>query len=361
MKFKENFKSFAILYRDEDIKWMIQQSYNKENCYEVRISYPRITQKSYGTEKRFVSPPPLIEIGGLLCNNDDQSDDRSDQELDSIVCIHLGIMNENAYNLVQFKNYFAARSVFSTDLKFLRETTMNVKIHLKQTGQLVGNFVSHTIDIISKPTVKRSGISGKLIIKSGSSVALYNRIRSQASSTTYIYYNDEQKAFLTSNELWSTVRMFLISVTQSDIENNKNGYICEEGEIKANSKILLRDERYKSSFPPLIIRKIDKNCVDCSRSCNEPIYQFHKYALESASSKSLFLACDRTGSLKLIECKHDNIIKDICRWTLVKAGSRFYKWYSVDKNAQQLCPSIDINLTSVFNTVPEVTVVNVRF
>eukprot|EP00004_Rigifila_ramosa_P015537 TRINITY_DN3613_c0_g1_i2.p1 TRINITY_DN3613_c0_g1~~TRINITY_DN3613_c0_g1_i2.p1 ORF type:complete len:465 (-),score=87.86 TRINITY_DN3613_c0_g1_i2:799-2193(-) len=151
---------------------------------QVSISSARAVQKSYGTERRYLCPPPTVVLTDSVVYNLQRdnlqvhilvADDKL-TESPSISDAVRGLLS----GTVMFK-----RTHFKEDSQFV--ATFDVEI-CDFAGRLLGPFRSHSIAILPKPkkASRTTAHNSSLSILAGSSVALFNRLGSQSNSTRYI-------------------------------------------------------------------------------------------------------------------------------------------------------------------------------
>ncbi|RKP36958.1 hypothetical protein BJ085DRAFT_21186 [Dimargaris cristalligena] len=184
---------------------------DEEKC--IIIMTPKVAQKSYGSEKRFLCPPPTV----LLLSSNwyippyQISPNTAYRELLNLAGpkISVGIPNETSSQPAQFEwvgnglksapanidpaadNTITGRCV-SKNL-FINEADekrKKVDVHVRlqtPTGENIGMFQSKPIKVISKPSKKRQSLKNiELCIHHGTTVSLFNRLRSQTVSTKYL-------------------------------------------------------------------------------------------------------------------------------------------------------------------------------
>lgn len=179
----------------------------------VLLMTSKVAQKSYGTEKRFLCPPPTVI---LLGNNWWAS---AGVSILSPPRLSISISGENAVqvgslewfnrngdtvepdsnvNDVAVAGKSVAKQLFINDADEKRKRVeVLVKVQLASaTGaapnpmtdiKSLGQFGSRGIKVISKPSKKRQSVKNmELCIHHGTAISLFNRIRSQTVSTKYL-------------------------------------------------------------------------------------------------------------------------------------------------------------------------------
>ncbi|KAJ2801717.1 hypothetical protein H4R20_003566, partial [Coemansia guatemalensis] len=202
----------------------------------------KVAQKSYGTEKRFLCPPPTILLFGeswvLPPAGADDSSSHDGDHIDAMPRISVSVpTNDSADGTSESSDgqsgsspeprisqiewltqpeptpkpkahvqhtpvpmvraprenesvtgRFVAKQLFINDVDEKRKK-VSVKVRLHDpTGQMLLNeFESRPIKVISKPSKKRQSVKNvDLCIHHGSTISLFNRLRSQTVSTKYL-------------------------------------------------------------------------------------------------------------------------------------------------------------------------------
>ncbi|RDB29523.1 Transcription factor cbf11 [Hypsizygus marmoreus] len=235
-----------------------------------------VAQKSYGTEKRFLCPPPVVHIEGPPWHL------RSQQ-------LSMAVVSENGER--SFEQKASLDNNMTASFKFLHVTgtakakSFQLSLDIAEppppsltpegaeppTGRVWASFDSAPVTIISKPskkTAKTRNISSCIL--AGGPVSLFNRINSQTVRTKYMTIDHAQ--LCASNVAWSA---FNVNVVSRPTETPAVGgpqpvtYGCE---------IVLSDTHSGISTSPLIIRKVDKGRV--SADDGGPVSQMQKIALQ---------------------------------------------------------------------------------
>ncbi|KAJ2665252.1 hypothetical protein IW148_001724 [Coemansia sp. RSA 1199] len=204
-----------------------------EGSKVVMVLTSKVAQKSYGTEKRFLCPPPTILLFGdswgvagsgdesgdpqttmprisvSVPTNDGETGDSGDAssssesrtaqlewltEPDAVPkpkahVPHTAVGPVRAAREGEMvTGRFVAKQLFINDVDEKRKkVAVKVRLH-DPTGQVVLNeFESRPIKVISKPSKKRQSVKNvDLCIHHGSTISLFNRLRSQTVSTKYL-------------------------------------------------------------------------------------------------------------------------------------------------------------------------------
>jgi len=235
-----------------------------------------VAQKSYGSEKRFLCPPPVVHIEGPVWHLRSQqlsmavvaeSGDRSFEQkapLDNNMTA--------SFKFLHVSGTAKAKSFqLSLDIAEPSPSSLSQEGGEHPSGRVWAAFDSAPVTIISKPskkTAKTRNISSCIL--AGGPVSLFNRINSQTVRTKYMTIDNGH--LCASNVAWSA---FNVNVVRRPTEVPPVGgpqpvtYGCE---------IVLSDTTSGISTSPLVIRKVDKGKV--SADDGGPVSQMQKIALQ---------------------------------------------------------------------------------
>ncbi|KAI7887732.1 uncharacterized protein EV154DRAFT_484822 [Mucor mucedo] len=179
-----------------------------ENEQKVMIHTSKVAQKSYGTEKRFLCPPPstllsgtswwtkngnvlhppnlVVQISGEKTSQNgviEWYDTTTGALLDNTTSTSLASHQSNT----AMSGNCVSKQLHINDADEKRKRVeVLVKIHLAN-GIYLGTLHSKGIKVISKPSKKRQSVKNmELCIHHGTTISLFNRIRSQTVSTKYL-------------------------------------------------------------------------------------------------------------------------------------------------------------------------------
>lgn len=235
-----------------------------------------VAQKSYGSEKRFLCPPPVVRIEGPLHHV------RAQQ-------LSMAVVSETGERSFEQKapldNSLAASFKFlhvtgtakaksfqlSLDIAEPPPPSLNPEGADPPTGRVWATFDSAPVTIISKPskkTAKTRNISSCIL--AGGPVSLFNRINSQTVRTKYMTIDHAQ--LCASNVGWSAFNV--------NVVRRPNGSPPTNGPqpVTYGCEIVLSDSVSGISTSPLVIRKVDKGRV--SLEDGGPVSQMQKIALQ---------------------------------------------------------------------------------
>ncbi|KAI8984236.1 hypothetical protein BDF20DRAFT_858762 [Mycotypha africana] len=305
---------------NEDLKPSIRHYLSTfENERKITILTSKVAQKSYGTEKRFLCPPPLTVLSGSLPwfihgkepkvqvqikgenqsvqngNIEWQPSEESDNKMKmtgACVAKHLHI-NDSTVNSSSNHNVTGGN-----DEDKRKRVQIQVNIQLGGTedeqdmgiSRDLGTFYSKGIKVISKPSKKRQSVKNmELCIHHGSLISLFNRIRSQTVSTKYLGVSVESESntdnpnntcFIARTNKWDPFVIWLVdlsrstssdsnSPTQASTSGHRNfppppaiALQQREGQdsiaIHYNQPVVLQCLNTGLVSPIMVIRKVDK-------------------------------------------------------------------------------------------------------
>jgi recombining binding protein (suppressor of hairless) len=197
-----------------------------------------VAQKSYGSEKRFLCPPPVVHIEGPVWQMKQQQ-------------LSMSVVPESGER--SFEQKAALDANMTANFKFLHVTgtakaksfqlTLDIaesppssaitpegEAAEQPTGRIWASFDSAPVTIISKPskkTAKTRNISSCIL--AGGPVSLFNRINSQTVRTKYMTIDHAQ--LCASNVAWSA---FNVNVIRRPSETTPTSELSSP-----------RDEKYK--------------------------------------------------------------------------------------------------------------------
>lgn len=187
----------------------------------VLCLHAAVAQKSYGSEKRFLCPPPVVHIEGPVWNLKHQqltmavvseAGERSCEQkapLDHTLTASFKFLHVNGS---------AKTKSFQLSLDIAEPTLSTDASDAAPTGRVWASFDSAPVTIISKPskkTAKTRNISSCIL--AGGPVSLFNRINSQTVRTKYMTV--ERSQLCASNIAWSA---FNVNVVRSQADSAHN-------------------------------------------------------------------------------------------------------------------------------------------
>ncbi|KAF7306055.1 J-kappa-recombination signal binding protein [Mycena chlorophos] len=157
----------------------------------------KVAQKSYGTEKRFLCPPPTaIMIGNSWWNEVARRGDEPK------LCPPRVLISISGEPLPQEGSIeWTSKQLFISDVdEKKKKVEALVRITAPATDEdperIIGTFPSRPIKVISKPSKKRQSAKNlELCINHGSTISLFHRLRSQTVSTKYLCVSGSGSSF----------------------------------------------------------------------------------------------------------------------------------------------------------------------
>ncbi|EPQ60609.1 hypothetical protein GLOTRDRAFT_52937 [Gloeophyllum trabeum ATCC 11539] len=211
-----------------------------------------VAQKSYGSEKRFLCPPPVVHIEGPVWQMRNQQ-------------LSMAVVSEDGTR--SFEQKAPLDNNMTASFKFLHVTgtakakSFQLSLDIAEppppsltpeggeppSGRTWASFDSAPVTIISKPskkTAKTRNISSCIL--AGGPVSLFNRINSQTVRTKYMTID--------------------------------HGSLCGPQPVTYGSEVILSDTNSGISTSPLLIRKVDKGRIIADDG--GPVSQMQKIALQ---------------------------------------------------------------------------------
>jgi hypothetical protein len=296
----------------------------------VFVFTAKVAQKSYGSEKRFICPPPSL----LLVNIDSWITPPNAQypavpmavfkvDNSASALLPYGSFQEghiewhpapastkdpNSTELCTSRTVgrFVARQLHVADTTHkLKSVSLTVEL-TSPHGVACGRYASAPIKVISKPSRKKmisKNVEGCII--HGGLVALFNRVRSQTVSTKYLGQDPATSTLLTRTTHWDPFVIYLVNPTEhvSTSDSRRNADPTKSPIlIHFGQKVVLQCVHTGLVSPIMTLRRVENSSlVPASNSINggdanaigDPVCQLHKVAfeLEPNQSPSGFLAC----------------------------------------------------------------------
>ncbi|KAH7928521.1 hypothetical protein BV22DRAFT_1004749 [Leucogyrophana mollusca] len=248
----------------------------------VMCLHAAVAQKSYGTEKRFLCPPPVVHIQGPVWQMRSQQlamsvvSEQGDRSFDQKTTLDNNM--SGSFKFLHVTGTAKAKS-FQLSLDILEPSSSphsSGESSDASGGRVWASFDSAPVTIISKPskkTAKTRNISSCIL--AGGPVSLFNRINSQTVRTKYMTIDSAQ--LCASNITWSAFNVNVVR-RPDDTPPGHGGpqpvtYGCE---------VVLSDTLSNIATSPLVIRKVDKGRV--SPEDGGPVSQMQKIALQRVNA-----------------------------------------------------------------------------
>ncbi|CAO3656339.1 unnamed protein product [Mucor hiemalis] len=313
---------------------------NERHKTIITCLHASVAQKSYGSEKRFLCPPPIVQIKSPS-NSLITPEQRSEK-----LQLSMSVICENGDKILEQRSMLDENQ--SGSFKYLHVTgtakakQFNLKVDLLPNNPTsntststsatppsppastsveplpLASFVSKPISIISKPskkTAKTRNVS--TCILANSPVSLFNRINSQTVRTKYM--TSSKNMLCAKNTTWSPFDIIIVNqpkapqphkthrqqmtttvsgrftsriqlahpppppppTTSAPLSNN-NASSKMPIHVTYGTEIILRDSQTGVQSPSLIIRKVDKGRI--AQCAYGPVSQMQKIALQLAST-----------------------------------------------------------------------------
>ena len=296
-------QSPPLYYNHHHIQQQQQPITSTVTCYHASVA-----QKSYGSEKRFLCPPPIV-----MMSNAKQSPIVSM----SVVC-ETGDRQLEQRTLLDENLRGSFKYLFVTGTAKAKQFCLRVNLNNQQQQQQqlqqqpYASFFSNPISIISKPskkTAKARNISTCLF--TNSFVSLFNRINSQTVRTKYM--TSENKQLCAKHSSWSPFEIIVVRQPNQAVNPDNHSVSVP---ITYGTEIILKDVNTGISSPPLIIRKVDKGHV--VHGSYGLLSQMQKIALQlssSATSSSTPLYLNANGlAMNSPESDNGNVNHNTSAW-----------------------------------------------
>ncbi|KAI9267252.1 hypothetical protein EDC94DRAFT_602740 [Helicostylum pulchrum] len=327
-----------------------------ENERKITILTSKVAQKSYGTEKRFLCPPPSTVLSGT---SSWWSRNLSDTKLNApSLVVHISGEKTSQNGVIEWYNTTtgslldtscAVNSANNGDTNLSgncvskhlhindadekrKRVEVLVKINLGN-GIHLGTFASKGIKVISKPSKKRQSVKNmELCIHHGTTISLFNRIRSQTVSTKYLGVSTAEDknngggtCFVARTGSWDPFVIWIVDTSRSPDTpplNTRNHHPdnphfpappaialhTTTGQqpiaLHYNQAVVLQCVSTGLVSPVMVIRKVDKGSMimggnrlgdlsgatggECGdEALGDPVSQLHKIAFQIVQDPSI--------------------------------------------------------------------------
>ncbi|WFD25686.1 hypothetical protein MNAN1_000650 [Malassezia nana] len=233
----------------------------------IKCLHASVAQKSYGSEKRFLCPPPLVQVTGVLRHaplllmqvQGEDGDSFSGEQMAA-----LDDAQQARFSELHVTGTGKAKS-FRLQLHLLTpregaEPTKRLRLGPSDAAAVRGaswaSFDSAPIGIISKPSkriAKARNVSAH--ITKDASVSLFNRINSQTYRTKYLCAQDGRLS--AQSRSWTAFRLVLLSRRASSGPRDA----VDESVLTYGSVVVLVDPVSGAATDPLVLCKVDRGCI----------------------------------------------------------------------------------------------------
>ncbi|KAF8846280.1 hypothetical protein BDN67DRAFT_1019861 [Paxillus ammoniavirescens] len=245
----------------------------------VMCLHAAVAQKSYGSEKRFLCPPPVVHIQGPMWQMRSQQlsmavvSEQGERSFDQKTALDNSM--SGSFKFLHVTGTAKAKS-FTLSLDIMDPPSTSGESSDNSGGRVWASFDSAPVTIISKPskkTAKTRNISSCIL--AGGPVSLFNRINSQTVRTKYMTIDSAQ--LCASNVSWSAFNVNVVRRPEDPPPTHGGPqpvtYGCE---------VVLSDTLSNIATSPLVIRKVDKGRV--SPEDGGPVSQMQKIALQRVNA-----------------------------------------------------------------------------
>ena len=298
----------------------------------VSVNAPRVAQKSYGSEKRFLCPPPAIVYDlkeySRIRNKERTDSENTEEQSDGNKILGAVFIKQLPQNTIPVQSTSLAdgqtlKNLYVSDSDHVKDFKVQLKLVYNQIHDL-GSYFSTDIKVISKPSKKKqTQKSNDLCIESGSKIALFNRLRSQNVNTRYLVADQQQMNVKASSKMWGIFYIHLVD----DEEDEGDEFCSLPGNIQYGSHVKLVCAENGMALPRLVIRKVDKQSAFLD--CVEVVSQLHKCAFSFATNFYLSLSHDqiiRSEATKTGD-QYIDLLTDNAIWTIISADSNEVRFH----------------------------------
>lgn len=284
----------------------------------ISCFHPVVAQKSYGEEKRFLCPPPIVAVSTSSSPSfsSPSFDPLSPSSFSAAVVTddgpaagadqHQAVVDENG------KACFKSLHVTSA--------SRSKSFHLKIKANDGATLTSRPIAIVSKPSKKTTkggkGGDASSSIPSGTLVSFYNRVNSQTVRTKFL--GNEMGQLSARNSTWTP---FTIDI----VENGRIKVFDAPTPILYGQEVILRDLESGFCSEVLLLQKADKSPNSSEGLEGSPVTHLQKITLQSKErpghfltvSQSLFGSSDPLLSFQRPVKGPDAASEDLMCWSIV--------------------------------------------
>uniref|UniRef100_A0AC34FG61 Uncharacterized protein n=1 Tax=Panagrolaimus sp. ES5 TaxID=591445 RepID=A0AC34FG61_9BILA len=357
----------------------------EENCCVIKLWIPKLVVRSYGKERRFFCPPPIISLSGngwafnktqLIYNlsnyreelqnklwNATPQTSATDSEIKRIktlfnkipdlplaMVLKVGINNgttpfcaavEDSKNSKMIKTLFISSTDRRQYFKLSCEITQYLGPSTLFPARIIGNFESSEIRVISKPAKRQSARTSDAAyvnLKSGMQVALFCRKKTSSVPIRYLYA--EEPIIIPSTDRWSSFYIYAVDTDENaDLEK---AFVIRQGFIYYNHVVRIVDAVTGVSTPNLILRKVEKNVVQISVQTNEPVAMLQRVAFQFCDTASSYFAISGNSIIQQnthVISSEAHEAEDCIAWTITNSEYIEFKYFeTMGPTVEQITP-----------------------
>lgn len=225
----------------------------------VRCLHASVAQKSYGTEKRFLCPPPAVHITGPLRHRHSEPSlymQVQGEDGESLSGEQVVLLDDTSH--ARFSELYVTGTGKSKNFRLhLHLLSPRVRMHAAKRIKAThtdtrswATFDSAPIGIISKPSKKTAKARNAAAHIGGNAlVALFNRINSQTIRTKYLHSDGGRLS--AQSRTWSAFRLVIISPQDG----------TDDSVLTYGSTVVLVAADSGASTEPLVVCKVDRGRI----------------------------------------------------------------------------------------------------
>ncbi|CAG8435675.1 6204_t:CDS:2 [Diversispora eburnea] len=251
---------------------------DSNNTTTITCYHASVAQKSYGSEKRFLCPPPVLtfERPNNNNNNNCRGGYYSKPEVSMSVVCESGERSLEQKTLLDENMKGTFKYLHVSGTAKAKHFTLKLKIFHKNSTIPYASIDSSPVTIISKPskkTAKARNVSSCIL--SGSQISLFNRINSQTVRTKYMGIEGGPCSSPSNIPSSKGSHHFNSSSSNSSSTTTNCSNVTP---ITYGSEIILSDPTNGFTSDRMIIRKVEKGRI-AQGACG-PVSQMQKIALQ---------------------------------------------------------------------------------
>ncbi|WFD02921.1 hypothetical protein MOBT1_001609 [Malassezia obtusa] len=233
----------------------------------VRCLHAAVAQKSYGTEKRFLCPPPTVQVRGPLRHASHappvlsmQIQGEDGERFSGEQCAHLDETQSARFTELHVTGTGKAKSFrlqlhLAARLDAEARDAKRARAEPEVPAGTWASFDSAPIGIISKPSKKSAKARhASAHITTQTPVSLFNRINSQTYRTKYLAAHDGHLS--AQSRAWTAFRLVHLARPPQ-----AHALEIEPEVLTYGSTVVLVDEASSTTTDPLVVCKVDRGRI----------------------------------------------------------------------------------------------------